>query len=588
MLYAVALCLLLAVLLTVLAIRRADTRRRGLRLLAGLLAAAGLILAAFPPTRSFTQPAPASAILLTDGYSPDTLRALQRQVAAGTPVWRLASHRADDTTTIPNVAAVRQLLPGITRLHVLGQGLPVADVAALQGLLLVPHADASRLGFAMAAWPTQPELGQPWQIEGSFSAPTSGSVWVRLLAAGAPRDSVQLPAGRGSFRLRFTPKAVGTAVYQVQAYQTGRLLSQEPVPVEILPTQPLRLLILASAPSFEIRFLKDELAARQHQVALRIGVSRGLAQTEFLNLPAPLNLSRLTPRLLAAFDVVLLDTDALASLSADESQALSQSVRTSTCNVLLLADGSAIPRQLPGGAAFRLQARPANAAALPLQWPGTAQPAPAPATHVLLNSASLRPLLSTANQQVAAASRRLGLGQVAVTTVTETFPWLLQRQSGVYHAYWSQLLSAVRPAQTNSELRLLSSWPRPAEPVVLRYEGPATRNPLTIISPRNTTTLVRRQDAAVPEWTTAPYWAAAPGWHEARVGSTSRHFYVYDAMAWPLPRFAEWQRAARQNAAMGAQAVVGAPATATTTWPRWLGFGLFVLGAGLLWVEEKI
>lgn len=588
MLYAVALCLLLAVLLTVLAMRRTDTRRRALRVLAGLLAAAGLGLAAFPPTRNVTRQTPTSAILLTAGYSPDTLRALQSQVAAGTPVWRLAAHATPDTTTIPNVAAVRQLLSGVTQLHVLGRGLAHADVATLQNLRLIPHADASHSGFGRAAWPTQAELGQPWQIEGSFTAAAPGPVWVRLLAAGAPRDSVQLPAGQGSFRLRFTPKAAGLAVYQLQAYRKGQLLAREQVPLEVVPTQPLRLLVLASAPSFEMRFLKTELSARQHKVALRTGVSRGLAQTEFLNLPAPLNLSRLTPRLLTAFDILLLDSEALAGLSADESRALEQSVRNGTCNVLLLADGASIPRQLPGANAFRLMARPANAAALPLQWPGTTQPVSAAATHVLVSSPAFRPLLTTPSQQVAAAGRRLGLGQVAVTTVPETFPWLLQGQSVVYHAYWSRLLSAVRPTQTTPELRPLSSWPHPHEPVVLRYEGPASVSPLTISSSGTTTTVVRRQDAAIPEWSTAPYWPASPGWHEARVGSTSRHFYVYDSTAWLLPRLAEWQRAARQSTAAGTAAVVGAPVTASTTWPRWLGFGLFVLGAALLWVEEKL
>ncbi|WP_426490005.1 hypothetical protein [Hymenobacter sp. 102] len=590
MLYAVALCSLLLVLLTALAVRRPDTRRRGLRLGAGLLAAIGLGLTAFPPSSTTTQPVASAAILLTDGYSPDTLRALQRQLGSPAAVWRYATAAAADTPTLSTAAALQQQLPGISHLHLLGRGLPEADLAVLPEVPLHVHADAPGVGFTTATWPRQSELGQPWAVEGTFLAADKGPVWVRLVAAGAPRDSVQLPAGRGSFRLQFTPRLAGVAVYQVQAYQAGRQLAQEAVPVEVLPTQPVRILMLAAAPSFEIRFLKDELAARQHKVALRIGVSRGLTQTEFLNLPTQLPLSRLTPRLLTQFDVLLLDAGTLASLASDESRNLAQAVQNGTCNVLLLADGSTMPRQLPGGSAFRLAPRPANAASLPLSGLRSGAPVAAPASYALLTTPSIRPLFSIAGQSVGAATRRVGLGQVAVTTITETFPWLLQQQPAVYHAYWSQLLTAVRPARSAASLRILSPWPVPNAPVLVQSEGLPTTASLTITGPTAKASLALRQDAIVPEWATAPYWPAASGWHEARVGAVTQPFYVYDATGWAAARQLVWQQAARlrQPSRPAAMAPAEAGTTTTATWPRWLGVALFILGAGLLWLEEKL
>ena len=76
MFYAFAFGLLLALLLTVLALRRPDSRRRFLRVAAGLTATAGLGLAAFPPAKTAVLPATDAAILLTDSYSLDTLRTL--------------------------------------------------------------------------------------------------------------------------------------------------------------------------------------------------------------------------------------------------------------------------------------------------------------------------------------------------------------------------------------------------------------------------------------------------------------------------------------------------------------------------------
>ncbi|RSK49535.1 hypothetical protein EI291_08575 [Hymenobacter rigui] len=591
MLYAFALCLLLATLLTVLALRRPDTRRRTWRVAAGLLAALGLGLLAFPPTGTTTTTAPTATVLLTSSYSPDTLRALLRQLGSATPVRHYGLPSAPDTLAVSNLTALRQQLPQLRTLHVLGQGLPASDLPELAGIQLQPHQDAPSTGFQAANWPRQSELGQPWAIEGRFQHHAATPVWICLYAAGALRDSVQLRAGSGVFRLRFTPKAEGRAVYRLEAHHQGKRVAQELVPLEVLPTRLLHVLILAAAPSFEIRFLKNELAAQHHTVALRTGLSRGLTQTEFLNLPTPLNLSRLSPELLSRFEVVVADAGTLTSLSPDEAQALNRAVQRGSCGALLLADAAAIPRQLPGSAAFRLLPRPAAATTTPspLQWPNAPR-ATATLLSFLQATAQLRPLITGPGQQLVAATRRVGLGQVAVTTATETFPWLLQQQPAVYGAYWSQILSAIRPARAaGPALRLLTPWPQPDEPVQLQAEG-ASSGILTVNAPAGTATqVVLRQDALVPEWAAATYWPSVAGWHEARLGPARQWLYVFDSVAWRLPRQqARYLSAGRRQTGTAPASLARAPVTQTTAWPRWVGFVVFLLGAGLLWLEEKL
>ena len=597
--------LLLAVLLTVLALRRSDTRRRGLRVAAGLLAAAGLALAALPPTRNRPAAAPGAttAVLLTPGYSPDTLSALLTRLGPGTPVWRFAPLETRpapaDTPTFRNASAIRATRPGLRRLHVLGRGLPAADVAALAGLELPSHADAPATGFRQATWEARPTLGETWVVSGSFAAAQAGPVWLRLRAAGTVRDSVRLPDGTGAFRLSFTPRTAGRAVYALEARGTDQALVREPVPIEVQAPEPLRVLLLAATPSFELRFLKDYLAGRQYAVALRTGLSRGLTQTEFLNLPNPPALGSLSPALLARFDVLVTDAATLASLGGSETAALRTAVANGTADLLLLADAPTLPRQLPGGAAFGLQARPAAAAATaqPLRWPA----APAAGANALVPATlrpatNLRPLISSGSGgQLVAAARRLGLGAVVVSTVTETFPWQLRGQPAVYGAYWSRLLGAARPARpTALSIAPLSHWPRPNAPLELRITGAAT-GPLTLAGPNGATVAAtRRPDARVPEWSSATYWPAAAGWHEARVGAARHWFYVYAPGQWRGPEQPRWQLAAAQATTTtpvvaAADAAVASPATAGhETWPRWWGYALFLVGAGLLWLEEKL
>ncbi|NVO30929.1 hypothetical protein [Hymenobacter lapidiphilus] len=595
--------LLLAVLLTVLAVRRADTRRRGLRVAAGLLAAAGLALAALPPTRARPAAAPGAttAVLLTPGYSSDTLTALLARLGPGAPLWRFApteTAAAPDTPTFRNASAIRVQLPGLRRLHVLGQGLPAADAAALAGIALQVHAGAPLTGFRQAAWEARPTLGEVWTVSGSFVAAEAGPVWLRLHAAGTVRDSVRLPRGSGEFRLRFTPRVAGRAVYALEVRGKGQNLAREPVPVEVLAAEPLRVLLLTAAPSFELRFLKNYMAGRQYAVALRTGLSRGLTQTEFLNLTNPPALGNLTPALLGRFDVVLADAATLASFGGAETAALRAAIANGTTGLLLLADSPTLPRQLPGGAAFGLQARPAAAAAMAqqLRWPEAPAGATALVPATLRPTAGLRPLVSlgTGGQAVAAA-RRLGLGTVAVSTISETFPWQLSGQAAVYEAYWSRLLGAIRPPRPAAlSIAPLSHWPRPNAPLELRATG-ATTGPLTITEPTGTAvSATLRPDAQVPEWSTATYWPTVAGWHEARTGAARQWFYVYAPGQWRGPGQPQWQLAAATATAAPATAVatvesLGAGGTAgREAWPRWWGYVLVVVGAGMLWLEEKL
>lgn len=589
MAYFLAFCLLLAVVLTVGAWRRLDRRRRLLRIGAGWAAVAGLWLAAFPPTRSEEQPAVQTAVLLTDGYSPDTLRQLLRRAPSGTPVWRYTAS-APDTPTLSNLPALRQRLPLLHTLHVLGQGLPPADAPSLRGLRVVAHLPPPRAGFRSAAWPRQPELGQPWAVEGYFEG-NRAPVWISLRAAGAPRDSVRVPAGGGAFGLRFTPKAEGRALYTLVARSSDAGLIQEPVPLEVRPARPVRVLLLATAPSFEIRFLKNYLAAHQHTVAVRTGISRGLTQTEFLNLTTPPDLSKLTPALLTRFELVVADAGSLAALTGSEAGSLAQAVRAGRIGVLLLADAPTLPRSLPGAGSFQLVARPAATTPQLLSWPNAPSRLAAALPATLRSGPEVRPVVLAANQQLAVATRRVGLGQVAVTTLTETFPWVLQGQTAAYEAYWGHLLTALVPAMSASpSIQLKTNWPRPDMPVEVQVTGA----PATALSLRegNTTTPVRvalRQDEYVPEWATAPYWPTAAGWHEAQAGAARQWFYVFGSTEWGGPARQEWLQTAATLAADAKPALESTSSTATpTAWPRWWGYLVFLLGAGLLWLEEKL
>ncbi|RFP63552.1 hypothetical protein D0N36_18920 [Hymenobacter lapidiphilus] len=154
---------------------------------------------------------------------------------------------------------------------------------------------------------------------------------------------------------------------------------------------------------------------------------------------------------------------------------------------------------------------------------------------------------------------------------------------------------AARPPRPAAlSIAPLSQWPRPNAPLELRTTGAAT-GPLTLTGPDGTAVAAaRRPDAHVPEWSTAMYWPTVAGWHQARVGAARQWFYVYAPGQWRGPEQPQWQLAAAQAAAASAVTAASVESTGAAgtagreTWPRWWGYALLLLGAGMLWLEEKL
>ncbi|WP_151087065.1 hypothetical protein [Hymenobacter baengnokdamensis] len=585
-------CGLLALGLAWAAWHRPDRRRLAGRLAASLAAPLAFWLMAYPPLRAVPA-ARAEAIVLTPGYQPDTLKQLLRHLGAGTAVWTYGTKPVAHSKALGSLLTLAEQRPALHRLHLLGEGLPAAELALLGRLPVVYHAGPASEGFRAAAWSRQLSLGQYAEAEGSVVATQAGPAWVSLWAEGAGRDSVRLPAGAGSFHLRYQPKTAGLARYELRLRRSGHLQASEPLPLEI-NTAPLPpVLLLAAVPGFEFKFLKNALAAAGRAVALRTTVSRGLVQTEVLNQAAQ-SLDHLTPSLLSRYAVVVADAATLATLPGAESQALHGAIREGRLGLVVLADAAPLPAATPARADFVVQPLPvAGATSQLLSWPyaPTAVRAMQPAQ---LRASAARPLVLAHGSAPVVAARRFGLGAVVVSVVPETFHWALQGQQAAYNSFWSQLLtSATPPPAPAASWQVLDQWPRTQQPLTLRLAGPRPTS-LPTVQPLAGGPVVRlalAQDTRLPEWSTAQYWPATAGWHSVRgPGHTTHSFYVYDPAAWRGPELAARQQALAARTTPPGASQGGQPAMTTVQqpWPAGWFFGLFLLAAGFLWLEEKV
>ncbi len=190
------------------------------------------------------------------------------------------------------------------------------------------------------------------------------------------------------------------------------------------------------------------------------------------------------------------------------------------------------------------------------------------------------------------STRRAGLGFVVVSVVPETFQWGLQGNTAVYASFWNRLLTAAAPpAPAAATWRVAAQWPRPHRPLTLQLAGalPATQPTVGRMGGGPVVRVALRQDPRLPEWSTAQLWARDAGWHQVRgPGKTTHSFYVFPDSAWQGPEWQERQQALRLRSSVTRAAAALPPETVRVPWPAAWFFGLFLLAAGYLWLEEKL
>lgn len=571
--------------------RRPNRQRLTWRRLASAVAGLSLVLLVFPPA---TQRAisPGTAILLTEGYEADYLDALLQKLEAKPTVYTYKT-ASDNGEVINSLVELHQRQPGLQTVHLLGYGLAAEELEQLKHLQLQPHLTPFPTGVQSVSWPQTIKLGEAVEVAGKYKAGPQ-SIKLSLHAAGKAQDSVELSADSAhTFRLRYTPKQQGRYTYTLLA--NADTLGQ--VPLQVNAPQELGVLLLASSPNFEFKFLKNHLAELQHRVALRTTISKGMSQSEWLNMPRT-DLSRTTPKLLQAFDVVITEPQALQQLSAAERNALQRAVSEEGLGVLTIAAAPVVDRStafftdFSGSRVSQQSTRSTRAS-----WTSEATASITAAPYTLNSAEAITSLVTEQEGNLLAGAKRAGWGKVALSLVPQTFPWQLEGKPEVYASYWTSLLSAMAKEQVQEKFWEVAQpqVPQPNKPVILSFtdytsDGASVPTAsLTSIADSISINLPLAQHPHQPEKYNGTLWPRHSGWHKAEVaGAEPYFFFVQDTSDWKFESIAS-RRAATQ--AFAAQQRIN-PAEASITYKEeplpliWF-FVLFVLSSGFLWLEEK-
>jgi hypothetical protein len=561
------------------------------RLSASILAIVSLLFILFPLKydRKVSLSNSTIAILLTDGYSKDSLEKYKGASLFSTD---LAITKKDNKVQyIHNIAYFLTSKPDYQTLHIFGYGLESDELKSLKNKDLIFHPTALKNGVSSISWPEKIRSGEQLLVQGKYNNTSRPEVKLILQGLGTNLDSVTIRKDTwNNFELKCIPKHLDKAVYSLIALADKDTLSREKLPVIVKERESMRILILASAPDFENKFLKNWLAQQGYSLSVRTSISTAKYNTEFLN-SRKNDLNRINTTLLNDFDILIGDMSELSRLSKLENQAVQNQVNQGM-GLIIKADAS------ESGNGFYRKAFPIreNKQAIPktikLTWEGHS------ALKAILQGSSSIEILAQAGTQslvknergnILTNSKLFGQGKILMTVITDSYTWMLGNQEEDYSSLWSYILQKAARKKENTESLAVHFLP-----VINKDTGIEIQTETGNISRFQIKgkRIALKQHSLMSFQETGSFWAAESGWQSFQFENTdSNWFYVFDEKAWTVVKASEKLKNTQNFIEQSAEKITtGNEAVQVyedTIHPIWF-YILFILCCTYLWLEVKL
>ncbi len=423
-------------------------------------------------------------------------------------------------------------------------------------------------------WPAQIALGQALRVTGRVAVAAPSRV-VLSDAFGVEQVSADVSSQAPAFSLSLTPRAPGSQLARLRLEQAdGALLDEGVVPVTVVAPTPVRVLVEASAPSFELQALRRWAEVGGTELSMRVRVARERFLQTYVNRDGGLTLEE--------GDLLILDGRAWGLLEADARERIAQAVEQGL-GLLLLADASteqsdwvAAPLSFPtvddAWSADEILMHQFSDGKLPALTAAGRRPA----TH-----GQVQVLLTDDEGNALASVVRRGAGHVAWLAVTGTHRWVTAGQADAHARLWQRLVQATA---------------RPRAAPVIEAPSLAVRDQRTTLCLRGSQGAdlsVLAPSGAVPEVVALGaddlgrpcgyYWPRRSGWHTLRAGDAAHGLYVAGDEPWPGVAARRAQEATAQVALVSAMRGAGT----SLRLPRAPFLVVFVLLAGVLWWQER-
>jgi hypothetical protein len=512
-------------------------------------------------------------LLLTNKYDPNTADSILN-AEEGMTAWQIA-----DGPRIRN-ATVRRTFSDIAgkenRIRfVLGEGLPdyATDDWRQIGYRYFPS--PLPYGIVDVNVPGRISANREHQLTLEFHSQT-GSEWVVLRNPGGTEDSARLNhPGLQRITLTFTPRQPGEQTYSITVNDSTGNITDEPLPITVQQEEPLRILALASYPTFELQYLKRFLTSHNHNMVLRYQLSKGVFRYEYNN-HKRVAADRLSRELLDQFDVLIADKTTIESLGRAAEGQVQEAIRAGMGLIVLGYPNEQISALFP----FQGESVQRDTAVVQTSYKSlTLMTQP----FRIVRTERIKPVVQNKTGLLAGISS-VGRGKIGFQLLVDTYRLRLSGDSSTYSSIWTALIEKVaRPLVERATIEVLSPFPTyENEPIDLQLISQQQRPNLVADSIE----IPLREDAAIEDLWHGRVWLAEPGWHTLAVNGIAHPYFVAASGKWEALAAA---KRIRFNTLCSQKSTL--PTISAFEWreiPMIYPFLLFLAATGFLWLAPKL
>jgi len=578
-------------------IKRTNSRRLLLRLLAVFAAVTALLLFIFPVKYKTVKTVKTGQLhLLTTGTPIPSIQKDINYFTTDSALLQTKGARA--VQYIPDLAYYLQAHPELSSLEVYGYGFKKEELKHLKNHLINFHTAPSPLGIISCTWPAVLKEGALLQVQGVYNNATGHQVKIVLEGLGTKLDSINIKAhSQSRFSLKAPPSQSGKALYKVTVLREKDTLQQEKIPFYSSPVPRVKLLVLSSFPDFEYKFLKNWLFENKYEVVFRTRISKDKFSTDQLNTTA-INANQLQTGILAKFDGVIADDEELSKLDPSSLSSLKSAITNGLGLLIRMTDvNMAIDPKIASslGKQFKLYTTADSAVKkfTPFLEGENTVLKPLPATQYLYIQphAAARPLIKDQGGKVLISTILYGNGKINASILPATYPWILNSNPLDYASFWSHIISnTIRKQEQAGSWRTIPALPVPGAQTQLVYQNSkGTSVPNLSL---NKIKLDLRQHTLIPYVFEGIFWPEHAGWNVLKEGGKEiDYLYIYDKTDWNTVKQQQTWIENIEYAENQHSATVSNKADTELTekiLSKWWFFALFLLSVAFLWFETKL
>jgi hypothetical protein len=556
---------------------RANKARLFLRIAASLVAIVCLACMALPLTIKETKNEKGNEIIVTtDGAVGDSISSFKKNKNSNIPVVEKNIFLSSGNNEYDSI-------------HVFGFGFTEKELLLLKGQQVIFHPSPVVTGMGSVNWKQQLRKGEVLYVQGTYVNVEASPVTLLLNGFNSIVDSVIIPAQQTKpFLLRTVPKQNGKAVFTIVALRGKDTLEKEPVPVEVIQSNKLKIMILAASPDFENKFLKDWLSQNGYTVVSKTNISTNKFDRSVLN-AAQTSLDHITSSLLDSFDIVISDESSLSTLPATERDAVYKQVNAKGMGLIVRGDTIASPREWYTRSFHLFQLPGKQPTHISVSFAGIQGELPVEQPQFIRLQNGMQPLVSDSAANTMAAVVTEGSGKILFTTLNNTYSWFLLGNTMNYYSLWNLLLQrAGRQNRLANSFETLPVLPVRNEAVTIALQTMSDTIPVVRTGQSQP---AFAQDPFVPyRWQTM-WWPQETGWQQPFLFREQVYnWYVYDKNDWYHIKANERKRATEMYVTQGNGreriGETGQPAEKPVSL-FWF-FLPFIICSGFLWLERKI